>query len=589
MQKRFILATTTLAWTAISSLSLPAHAADADAKALVAGFPPANREAEIPLYAQILDAGANGMASICALLVPPGTGDDTQARYALSGLASYVSRPGAEAERTQYVGVILGALKKHSNKEVRAFLVRRLARAGKAESVEPLGRLLSDSRLREPAAQALVSIGSKASATALAAALKTTPPEGQVTLINSLGALSAHVSDVTALTALGGSSNKSVRDAALDALAEIAAPGVSAKLIGDAAAAADKRGRPKAFARWLRFAERLADRDQAAAICRSVLETSTASHEQCAALSSLVQVLGPAAQNDLLRALDKKNAELTAVALQIARRLPGEAVTNAWVEQLKTADDALKPRIVQMLGRRKDPSALTALREALKADDVSVKLAAVTAISRLENTSPLASFLSAMQSTTGKERAELLSRLAQLGGKDALDAVVAETKSQDELVRSAAVRLLTDWPELSAMEPIFSLYKNGKDADRLAALRGYLRLVRGARLPPEEVFNKYNTALAASRTTQEQGLLLEAFAHLKTEPSLKTVSAFLEHDELQQAAASAVIRLVLPRRSGKGGLDSPAAATALKKAIAVTKNDGDRKRAEDYLTRIESR
>ena len=191
-----------------------------------------------------------------------------------------------------------------------------------------------------------------------------------------------------------------------------------------------------------------------------------------------------------------------------------------------------------------------------------------------------------MQSTKGNERAELLLRLAQLGGKDVLAVVTEEAESEDGAVRDAAIRVLTDWPEVSALAPILALFKRAQGGTRLQALRGYLRLVRGARMSPEEVFSRYTTALEAASSNEEKSLLLEAFAHLKTQESLRVTASFLQDEALQQAAAAAVIQLILPRRSGKGGLSGGAAVEALEKAIALTQNDGDRKRAAEYLAKI---
>ena len=86
------------------------------------------------LTAELVELGPTGIGQICKMLVPPGTGDDTKARYALSGLTMYVCRPGAETERKMYAKTFTKALESAADKEVKAFLVRQLQLVGKEET-----------------------------------------------------------------------------------------------------------------------------------------------------------------------------------------------------------------------------------------------------------------------------------------------------------------------------------------------------------------------------------------------------------------------------------------------------------------------
>ena len=95
------------------------------------------------------------------MLVPPGTGDDTQVRFAINGVAVYVSRSGAEAERVMYALALIASLELAQDNEVKAFLIRQLQIAGREESIMPLSLFLLDERLCEPATQALLAIGTQ--------------------------------------------------------------------------------------------------------------------------------------------------------------------------------------------------------------------------------------------------------------------------------------------------------------------------------------------------------------------------------------------------------------------------------------------
>ena len=65
---------------------------------------------EQALNAELVKAGPEAVMQICSLIVPPGTGDDTKARYALGSLTNYASRPGADQERQMVENVLVRAL-----------------------------------------------------------------------------------------------------------------------------------------------------------------------------------------------------------------------------------------------------------------------------------------------------------------------------------------------------------------------------------------------------------------------------------------------------------------------------------------------
>ena len=71
-----------------------------------------------------MDLGAEGILAVCRMLVPPGTGDDTDARYALAALTSYVFQEGMERKRELYAKTLIKALDRQANKDVQAFLIR---------------------------------------------------------------------------------------------------------------------------------------------------------------------------------------------------------------------------------------------------------------------------------------------------------------------------------------------------------------------------------------------------------------------------------------------------------------------------------
>ena len=137
--------------------------------------------------ADLVKIGPSAVKELCGQLAEPGGADDSRVRYALDGMAVYVSRPGAEGERKMFARAVIESLGKAKGKEVKRFLIERLQRVGKAESVDAISGYLSDERLCEPASQALQAIATANAKAALAKALGRAKGNNLVTIISALG------------------------------------------------------------------------------------------------------------------------------------------------------------------------------------------------------------------------------------------------------------------------------------------------------------------------------------------------------------------------------------------------------------------
>jgi hypothetical protein len=282
-----------------------------------------------------------------------GAGDDTAARFALSGLSNYVARPGAEEERQAYSSVLLQALDESTEKEVQAFFIRQLELVGADESVAGLGVFLVDAELVDPATQALVAIGTPSAQATLLAALPDARGAGTTTLVKALGELRTKAA-VFAITQYTLSQDDDLREAALYALANIG-PVTSDDLIAEAAATYAPYRRSQATSYLLLYARRLieaGETERGAQICRDLVATRQAPEERnvrIAALNTLVEMLGDDALADLTAAVDIPDPQLTEAALRIGAAMPGPVATDAWLGKLQTVDGELHDRIRAML------------------------------------------------------------------------------------------------------------------------------------------------------------------------------------------------------------------------------------------------
>ena len=192
-------------------------------------FPAQNSLQRDQLSADLIQLGSDGILIVCRTLVPPGTGDDTNARFALNGLSIYANRGGAEIERKLYAKTLIKGLKSATDNEVKAFLIRQLQLVGKDESVKTLSKYLKDKRLCEPATQALVTIRSKNAKKTLVKSLGSVDGANRITIIKALGEIRCK-SAVKKLLKYAESKEDKLRQTTLYALANIGDPSAEAVL-----------------------------------------------------------------------------------------------------------------------------------------------------------------------------------------------------------------------------------------------------------------------------------------------------------------------------------------------------------------------
>lgn len=174
------------------------------------------------VYRKVLEGGPDAVTAVAGLLVPPGEGNDYKARYLLHGLALFVCRPEGAPWRGAFIQALLSQLDADRPKAVKSFLVQQLQVAGTSETALPLGRLLLDPELCEPAAQALLAIRTGA-VEQFRQALPQARGASRLTIVQALGVM-RDVQSIPALETIAKDSAPDARLAALEALAGMGAP-----------------------------------------------------------------------------------------------------------------------------------------------------------------------------------------------------------------------------------------------------------------------------------------------------------------------------------------------------------------------------
>ncbi len=538
-----------------------AQDARAKTQALVDRFPAQNTEESKNLASRLMALGAEGILEVCRMLVPPGTGDDTHARYALSALTTYVSQKGKEQERLVYAKTLFKALEKETDKDVQAFLIRRLQRAGKRESVKPLSKYLGDRKLCEPATQALLAVGTPQAEKALLKALKRAAGANRITLIKALGEMQSKKA-VKIILPFAADTNDGLRQVSLYALANIGDP-LAEDVLSTVSLQAPSYERTKAPSLYLLYARRLSEsghKKQCAAICRRLIANYTApqeSHIPCAALTLLVDALGNRALEDLLQAMDSSNRELRARALELAGRISGEEATAKWIERLEAAEADVQAQIIAMLGRRGDVTALPLLREKLKSHHTVIKLASIPAAVRLGREAVFPDLLSLLRTDQKDEIAAVKQALMGYSSQSLIPELLKIMDKVPPLPRAAVMEILSERHAKEYVDFFFARAESQNEIIRQAVLAGLANLV-GPQDTPRLI-----TILLGTGNNQDIRLIQAAIvaAANQIEDKEKRASQLLEALETAGEKSQPDLLRPLSRIGGRNALQAVVAKT----------------------------
>ncbi len=459
----------TVLFLALLVAAISLHAADV--AELIKSFPAQTAADRDTLCAELFKEGAPGIQALCRMLVEPGKGDDTKARFALQGMGIHASRPNADADRKLFAQTVAAELRGNAGPQAKAFLLTQLRLTAGDEQVADIAKLLSDTELSDHAAQTLLTIRTPSVAPALRAALASAKGPAHVTVITAIGNL-RDKGAVIELLKDAESADSAIKNSALHALANIGDP-ASAPALAKAASVEALSERSQATQATLLLAQRLAEagkNDDAAKICRDLMKMAPVegeknNHIQCAALNILSTALVEGAFDDLKAALKNESADVRAASLKIAGAVPGETVTRRWCAELKGADPKYAAEILAVLQRRGDVAGYPAVAEEIKSTDKTIRSAALAA-AVIGGKDAFSALASALDHEATKENAEELAvtklALARLKGEAINGLIVDALKGASLNLRKALIAALAD---RGAVEHIGILADATTDAD----------------------------------------------------------------------------------------------------------------------------
>jgi HEAT repeat protein len=349
----------------------------ADVSGIISQYPGENQKQVQQANAEFIKAGPAAIKEICGMLVPYAPQKDIKARYALNGIARYVTRTGAESERMMTATALCETLPTLNSYAAKEFVIVLLERCGKDESVATLLKYSAEPKLCEAAVHALVSINSPLSTKALNDALAKTQDNCKIKVIHAIGIKHYKPASRAILAIAAGSKAGELHEAALTALAGIAPADADATLYSSISGT---KGYDyiHAVARYRRYGKNLLSQNQnraAAKVFVKILKISSdttnsklISGIQGGAADGLVAAAGEQAAGTLVSICPGADFALRSKIADLAETMQSYEEVYA---ALAKEDIYFKYRLLAFKGSRGDSAGTASLLAAMKDDKVN--------------------------------------------------------------------------------------------------------------------------------------------------------------------------------------------------------------------------
>ncbi len=334
----------------------------------------------IKLMEGMLLLGEPGILMFTDMLQPPGEEDDSRVRFAISGLAKYVTNPGYEEQRDLFNTSILKALEKNENDYIRSFLISQLQFSGTDDVVSTLGKFLMDDFLCEPATRTLVAIQSPESEKLLLEGLEGSSGANLITIVKALGDMRSGEA-MKKIEKFVVSEEVELRRVSLYAMANSGSPEAE-KILFEAANKTGFQYEPTgATQSYMLFIQRTGEAGKLNAVermCRYLIDNAP-SNIRSQALAFLIHFKKDMGDPVLLEALEDPDQQFRAAALRLSADYAGKNFTQKIISKMDNTSPVIQAEIIGMLGERGDQAAVSSILDFLSHQNLAVRLSAIHA------------------------------------------------------------------------------------------------------------------------------------------------------------------------------------------------------------------
>ena len=395
------------------------------------------------VIADLVSTGEEGLLDLIGRMNPPGDQTNETIDFAIAGWTHYAATD--ENTRQTAANAFEKALAQPLDKEVKAFVIRRLRTIATDDNVDVLASLLNDEYLSSTASLALLSINTNNAHQALLNTLQgSNTPAIQLNMVNALGQTSYQPAEATLLNLLKQNPTGEMQKAVLNALATTGTK-ASLKPLADAA---KKVGyayqKENATASYIALLNKLSPTEP--------------------------KLVGKEAKRLLKAAKKQDQQDIKIIATQLLLASPSAKTNNILKDAIRDGNMAYLTGVLYSYPFQKDSKAIELVQKELvrsKSPDVQTALLYWLANNSIGNTHTLAAPLSRSSNLMVQKAASIA--LAKEGGDQALLALAAMLKSDNENTVALAKNAL-DTFDGDISYTLASVFDTSGDAGKKAIL-----------------------------------------------------------------------------------------------------------------------
>jgi HEAT repeat protein len=212
-------------------------------------------------------------------------------------------------------------------------------------------------------------------------------------------------------------------------------------------------------------------RDQALALYDRVRKADAPRQVVAAATRGAILARQSTGVPMLIEQLKSADKAMVAMALGLAREMPGSKVTQALVAELKRLPAERRILLMQVIADRRDAAALPAIVENARTGDRPARVAAIKALGQLGDASVVPMLFDAATDTDAEISRAAQTTLTTLPGKKVDTAIVAVADRGDAKVRRSAIEIAGQRHIAAARTAFFKAADDDDKNLRLAAIQ----------------------------------------------------------------------------------------------------------------------
>jgi len=312
----------------------------------------------------------------------------------------------------------------------------------------------------------------------------------------------------------------------------------------------------------------------------------SSAEDQLAAKSALMSVAGSNDMPLLIPVLNNDQPAATKTAIELLAWNKGSQYFSDVLPFASSKDEPVRIAAFKALANLASPGDEEKLIELLNATEnpayiAEIQKAIVFAANQISDPEKRSeTIVKYMDGRIRKEK--LIPVLAETGGRNALDLVLAEFEHGNQQMRDVCVKTLANWKDYSASTALYNICASGDKAYEVQAFEGYVKQIKSGTLPDEQKLLLFRKIMPYAQNAEMKNEILTESGKLKTYQALFFVATYLDDPATSATSAIAAMNIALPAAGSTSGMYGNKVKEILAKVISKLQGS----ESEYQITRI---